>query len=171
MGLFATGVTVVTASSGERTHAMTANAVMSVSLEPLLVCVSVGKTARMNRFLEEAEGFAVNILSEQQEDLSRYFAGMWDRPAPPDYRFVPWVGGPRLEGALASVGCSRYQVVEAGDHRLFLGQVQALYRSSGPLRPLLFFAGAYHRLARAAPTARDPLEVWPPEEARIFYGD
>lgn len=171
MGLFATGVTVVTAALGERTHAMTANAVMSVSLDPLLVCVSVGRTARMNQFLEEAGGFAVNILSEDQEDLSRYFAGMWQRPAPPDYRFVPWVGGPRLEGALASVGCSLYRVVEAGDHRLFLGQVRALHRSQGPWRPLLFFAGAYHRLPRAASTVRDPLEVWPPEEAHIFYGD
>ncbi len=169
MGLFATGVTVVTAAAGERTHAMTANAVMSVSLEPLLVCVSVGRTARMNAFLEEAGGFALNILSEAQEDLSRYFAGMWQRPTPPDYRFVPWVGGPRLEGALASVGCAVDRVVEAGDHRLFLGRVLALHRSEAPLRPLLFFAGAYHRLRHPAASARDPLEIWRPEEVQIFY--
>lgn len=169
MGLFATGVTVVTAAVGERTHAMTANAVMSVSLDPLLVCVSVGKGARMNQFLEEAGGFALNILAEGQEDLSRYFAGMWQQPAPPDYRFVPWVGGPRLEGTLASVGCTVAQMVEAGDHRLFLGRVLALHRSEGPLRPLVFFAGGYHRLREAVPAARDPLEIWPPEEARIFY--
>ncbi len=171
MGLFATGVTVVTAAAGEHTHAMTANAVMSVSLDPLLVCVSVGKHARMNRFLEQAGGFALNILSEHQEDLSRYFAGMWDRPQPPAYRFVPWVGGPRLEGALASVGCSVEQVVEAGDHRLFLGRVRALHRSQGPLRPLLFFAGGYCRLAQVAHAARDPVEIWQPEAVRVYYED
>ncbi len=171
MGLFATGVTVVTASVGDRTHAMTANAVMSVSLDPLLVCVSVGKSARMNRFLEEAGGFALNILAEDQEALSRYFAGMWQDPQPPPYRLEPWVGGPRLVGSLASVGCAVHQVVEAGDHRLFLGRVLALYRSERPLRPLVFFAGGFHRLQAAAPAARDPLEVWRPEEVRIFYED
>lgn len=171
MGLFATGVTVVTASLGERTHAMTANAVMSVSLEPLLVCVSVGRGTRMNRFLEEAGGFALNILAQDQEALSRYFAGMWQEPQPPRYRFVPWVGGPRLEGALASVGCAVDRVVQAGDHRLFLGRVLALHRSEAPLRPLLFFAGSYHRLPVAAEAAQDPREIWPPEEARIFYED
>ncbi|MER3456838.1 MAG: flavin reductase [candidate division GAL15 bacterium] len=169
MGLFATGVTVVTASAGDHTHAMTANAVMSVSLDPLLVCVCVGRQARMNRFLEEAGGFVLNILSEHQESLSRYFAGMWQPPEPPPYRFVPWVSGPRLEGALASVGCSVYQILEAGDHRLFLGQVLALHRGEGPLRPLVFFAGGYHRLREAAFAARDPLEIWKPEEVRIFY--
>jgi flavin reductase (DIM6/NTAB) family NADH-FMN oxidoreductase RutF len=169
MGLFATGVTVVTAAVDDRVHAMTANAVMSVSLDPLLVCVSVGRGARMNRFLEEAGRFALNILAEHQEDLSRYFAGMWQGPQPPEYRFVPWAGGPRLEGALASVGCVVDQVVEAGDHRLFLGRVVALHRSEGPWRPLVFFAGGYHRLQSPAEAARDPLEIWRPEEVRIFY--
>ncbi|GBD29911.1 FMN reductase (NADH) NtaB [bacterium HR32] len=171
MGLFATGVAVVTAAVDARVHAMTANAVMSVSLDPLLVCVSVGKGARMNRFLEEAAGFALNILAEDQEALSRYFAGMWQAAEPPPYRLEPWVGGPRLEGCLASVGCARHQVVEAGDHRLFLGRVVALHRSQAPLRPLLFFAGAYHRLREPAHAARDPLEIWDPEAIRIYYGD
>ncbi len=171
MGLFATGVTVVTAAQDGQVHAMTANAVMSVSLDPLLVCVSVGKTARMNRFLEEAGGFALNILAEDQEALSRYFAGMWQAPTPPAFQLEPWVGGPRLVGSLASVGCTLHQVVEAGDHRLFLGRVLALHRTEGPLRPLLFFAGAYHRLRQPGHTARDPVEIWNPEAVRIYYGE
>ncbi len=171
MGLFATGVTVVTAAIEDRVHAMTANAVMSVSLDPLLVCVSVGKRARMNLFLEEAGAFALNILAEDQETLSRYFAGMWQAPEPPVYRLEPWVGGPRLVGSLASVGCTLHQVIEAGDHRLFLGEVQALYRSEAPLRPLVFFAGSYHRLREPARAARDPAEIWHPEAVHIYYGD
>ncbi len=82
----------------------TSNAVMSVSLEPLLVCVCVDRRARMNAFAEQAGGFAINILSRDQEPLARYFAGQWEG-APPPYRLEPWVGGPRLEGCLAAVGC------------------------------------------------------------------
>lgn len=170
MGLFATGVTVVTTQTPQRTHGMTANAVMSVSLEPLLVCVSVDRRARMNALLEEAGGFAVNILADDQEPLARYFAGQW-QGAPPRYELEPWVGGPRLGGCLAAVGCALDGIYAGGDHRLFLGRVLALYRREGNLSPLLFFAGQYHRLPHPAPAARDPVEVWRPEDVQIYYGD
>ncbi len=142
MGLFATGVTVMTAQMPDRVHGMTANAVMSVSLEPLLVCVCVDRRARMNTFAEQAGGFAINILSRDQEPLARYFAGQW-KGEPPPYRLEPWVGGPRLEGCLAAVGCVLEGIYPGGDHRLFIGRVLALYRQEDRLDPLVFFAGRY----------------------------
>lgn len=169
MGLFATGVTVVTVQAGGEMHGMTANAVMSVSLDPLLVCVSVSRRARMDGFLKQAGGFALNVLSEDQQALSQYFAGAWPHATPPEYRLEPWAGGPRLVGCLAAVGCRIDGVLDGGDHRLFLGRVLALHRTEGPLLPLLFFGGHYHRLREPAGAPRDPIEVWNPEEVQIFY--
>lgn len=170
VGLFATGVTVVTAASNGGVRGMTANAVMSVSLDPLLVCVSVGRQARMNKVLAGARGFAINILTDGQRALSQYFAGLWQGP-PPDYRVETWIGGPRLVGSLASIGCAVQDVLDGGDHRLFVGRVLAVHRSEGQLSPLLFFGGRYHGLPEPETAPRDPVEVWKPEEVQIFYGE
>lgn len=169
MGLFATGVTVVTTQTGETLHGMTANAVMSVSLDPLLVCVSIGRQARMYAVMEQAGSFALNILSQSQEPLSQFFAGLWPHPSPPEYRLEAWVGGPRLVGCVAAVGCKVDRILDGGDHQLFLGRALALYRSEGPVLPLLFFGGRYHRLREPEGAPRDPVEVWNPEEVQIFY--
>ncbi len=169
MGLFATGVTVVTAQVDHETRGMTANAVMSVSLDPLLVCVSVGRRARMDEFLQRAGGYVLNILSEDQQALSRYFAGAWSHPSPPEYRLEPWEGGPRLVGCLAAVGCRVEGMLDGGDHHLFLGRALAMHRAEGRLSPLLFFGGRYHRLRDPELAPRDPVEVWNPEELQIFY--
>jgi flavin reductase (DIM6/NTAB) family NADH-FMN oxidoreductase RutF len=169
MGLFATGVTVVTAQVGAEMHGMTANAVMSVSLDPLLVCVSVSRRARMDGFMVQAGAYALNILSEDQQALSQFFAGAWPHASPPEYRLEPWVGGPRLVGCVAAVGCQVDRVLEGGDHHLFLGRLLTLHRADGPLNPLLFFGGGYHRLREPVRVPRDPIEVWYPEEVQIFY--
>ena len=75
MGKFATGVTVITTKVGDTVHGMTANAFMSVSLNPKLVLISIGEKANMNRLIKESGTFAVSVLNEQQQDLSAYFAG------------------------------------------------------------------------------------------------
>jgi flavin reductase (DIM6/NTAB) family NADH-FMN oxidoreductase RutF len=150
-------------------HGMTANAVMSVSLDPLLVCVSVSRRARMDGILNQASGYALNILSEDQQALSQFFAGAWPYASPPEYRLEPWVGGPRLVGCVAAVGCQVDRILEGGDHHLFLGRVLVLHRAEGPLNPLVFFGGRYHRLREPVGAPRDPIEVWNPEEVRIFY--
>lgn len=167
MGLFATGVTVLAAQHGEDVHAMTANAVTSVSLDPLLVLACIGKQARMMRVIEQAAGFSINILSEDQEVLSRYFAGAWKQTTPPEFRFVPWQGGPRLIGALASIGCVSERAVEAGDHWILLGRVVALQEGDPAARPQLFYAGAYRRLSeREVTTAPD---LWTDQAVQIYY--
>ncbi|MDQ7843869.1 MAG: flavin reductase family protein [Armatimonadota bacterium] len=169
MGRFATGVTVVAAEHDGEMHGMTANAVTSVSLDPLLLLVCVGRRARMSRWLERAGGFTVNILTEDQEALSRYFAGTWPHAAPPEFRFVPWEGGPRLVAALAALGCRRERLIEAGDHRIVLGRVIALYEGDAAAQPLLFYGGRYRRLspAEAAPAP----ELWTGTDVRIYYDE
>ncbi|HXF83046.1 MAG TPA: flavin reductase family protein [bacterium] len=167
MGRFATGVTVLGAAHDGEVHGMTANAVTSVSLQPLLILVCIARTARMMSFIERAGGFSVNILSRDQEALSRYFAGAWGAASPPEFRFVPWEGGPRLVGALAALGCRVERLVEAGDHWIVLGRVQALHEGDPAAEPLLFYGGAYRRLSpvEAAPAP----EAWGDDAVQIYY--
>jgi len=146
IGLFATGVTVVAVEVEGETYGMTANAVTSVSLEPMLVLVCVQKEAHLMAFLRRAEGFSINILSEAQQDLSNYFANLWSEPEPPPFAFSPWLGTPRLEGAIGVIACRTTEFLEGGDHWIVLGQVIGLYRQENPANPLLYYQGQYRRI-------------------------
>jgi flavin reductase (DIM6/NTAB) family NADH-FMN oxidoreductase RutF len=145
-GLFATGVSVVATAEGEQIHGMTASAVCSLSLEPLLMLVCINKEARLAGFLREASGFSINVLRHDQRALSVFFAGTWQAPNPPPFRFVPWEGGPRLEGCAAAIACEVHSVLEGGDHWIVVGRVVALHRGVEPIKPLLFYAGRYGQL-------------------------
>lgn len=147
MGLFATGVTVITTQINGETHGMTANALTSVSLDPLLVLVCVQKNAHMAEFLQTAGEFAINILNEGQADLSNYFAGIWadDKPAP-DFDLVPWVGGPRLQGAIGAIACKIDEFIEGGDHWIVMGAVIDLYQPETADKPLLYYKGRYRKI-------------------------
>jgi len=142
-GLFATGVTIVVAEVQGQIHAMTANAVTSVSLEPLLMLFCPSRKARIAQHLTGLTRFSINILRQDQQALSTYFAGGWKDSAPPPFRFVDSPAGPRLDGALASIGCHTHSITEAGDHFLVLGEVVDLHRGALPHQPLLFVAGKY----------------------------
>ncbi|HXV44297.1 MAG TPA: flavin reductase family protein [Anaerolineae bacterium] len=146
IGLFATGVTVVAVEVGGEVFGMTANAITSVSLEPPLVLVCVQKEAHLMGFLRQSEGFSINILSEEQKGLSNFFANMWSKAEPPPFAFLPWLGGPRLEGAIGAIACKISEFVEGGDHWIVLGQVVGLYRAEHPANPLLYYRGQYRRI-------------------------
>ena len=149
-GLFATGVTVVAVQIDGVTRGMTANAITSVSLDPPLMLVAVQKDAHWLEYLRASTGFSINILNEGQADLSRFFANMWpELEPPPPFIFLPWTGGPRLEGAVGAIACQTYQFIDGGDHWLVLGRVVDLYRPEPPEPPLLFFGGRYRRLSPA----------------------
>lgn len=147
IGLFATGVTVIASGEGEQLRAMTANAVSSLSLDPMLLLVCVHKEARFTTQLQRGEGFSVNILRQEQQALSNYFAGGWKAETPPDFAFVSWHGVPRLQGCVATVGCKLYQRLEGGDHWIVIGHVVALHQGAAPLNPLVFYRGRYRELA------------------------
>ncbi len=141
LGMFATGVAVVATHVDGQIHAMTANSVSSLSLEPPLVLFCPAKRARFSQLLPRAEGFSVNFLRDEQEALSTYFAGGWKEAAPPPHRFVTTDGLPRLEGSLASLICDRRDILEGGDHWLVTLEVRQLHRGIEPLRPLLSSGG------------------------------
>jgi flavin reductase (DIM6/NTAB) family NADH-FMN oxidoreductase RutF len=150
LGMFATGVTVLTTRVGEQVHGMTANAFMSVSLRPPLVLVSVDRRARMNALLHEGRRFGVNVLEAKQADLSDRFAGR-ARDDVPEPAFVVVHDTPLIEGALAHLAARVVRSYWGGDHSLFLGQVD--YAHYGEGEPLLFHGGRYERLVREP---RDP---------------
>ena len=148
LGRFATGVTVVTTGSLEDFHGMTANAFASVSLDPPLVLVAVDRKARTCRRIPRFRAFGVNILKEDQDDLSDQFAGRrgsQDDPPPALRLFTAVSGTPLLAGTAAQLDCALYQSHEAGDHIIFVGQVLEA-RWDDQARPLLFFGSRYHQL-------------------------
>jgi len=149
MGNFATGVTVVTTAVDDRYHGFTANAVSSVSLEPLLLLVCVDKRAHACRELERAQIFGVSVLAAGQTEISNVFA----KSAPPaerSLRGVPFrlgeTGVPLLAGSLAWLECRVHERIDAGDHTIVLGKVVA-GAAGEPEPPLLYFRGRYSRLA------------------------
>lgn len=149
MGRFATGVTVVTTRLGEELHGMTANAVTSVSLDPLLILVCVDRAADTHGILDRSGIFAVNILSREQEHLSVHFARKETEGAhrldDVPHRFGV-TGAPIIEGCLAYLDCRVAQRYPGGDHTIFLGEVvDAKNVSDG--EPLIFYRGRYARLA------------------------
>jgi len=169
LGLFATGVTIVISQAGDEVHAMTANAVSSLSLDPMLVLFCPSKKARLAQSLEAMTGFSLNILRDEQQALSTYFAGGWKESAPPPFRFVPAEAAPRLEGSLASIHCEKHQVVDGGDHWIVIGRAVALYQGIEPRRPLLFYGGQYRSVDFAAGAPAPDLTNVQDEPAQIFY--
>ena len=148
IGHFPTGVTVITTAAGEELQGMTANAVTSLSLDPMLVLVCVDKGTHTHRVLEDGGVFVVNILGEHQEEVSRLFA----RRAEPEIgslrgqRFILGeTGAPILEDCLAFLECKVAYVHDGGDHSIFLGEVIE-GGIVGDVRPLVFYRGRYHGL-------------------------
>ena len=151
VGQFVTGVTVIAAEVGGEIRAMTANSFTSLSLDPPLVLFCVGKTTHLGQLVHSAARFSVNILRQDQQNLSTYFAGGWKEPAPPSFSFVDWDGGHRLDGCPAAIGCAVETIHEGGDHWLVIGRVLMLYRSEETFAPLVFRAGRYATLEEREP--------------------
>ncbi len=142
LGRFATGVTVVTFLHNEQVRGITVNAFMSVSLKPPLVLVSIDKNASSHNLLKQSERYGVSILSEEQEALSNHFAGWTVAGLKPSFDYV--AGMPLLKGAVAQLLCRIVGAHEAGDHTLFIGEVESL--SWRDAKPLLYYASKYGRL-------------------------
>jgi flavin reductase (DIM6/NTAB) family NADH-FMN oxidoreductase RutF len=147
LGLFATGVTIITTRVGEQVHGMTANAFMSVSLEPPLVLISVDRRTKMCGLLHEGSTYGVSVLCESQSALSDRFAGRVSADAP-EPRFDLIHDTPLVDGALAGFVSKVVRSYWGGDHSLFLGQVE--YAHTGAGAPLLFHGGRYERLGSGA---------------------
>ena len=146
MGHFATGVAVITTRDTDgRQYGLTANAVCSVSLDPPLLLVCIDKRAESHPVFARSGSFCVNILRYGHEDLSRRFAvSGGDKFGEISHR-QGRTGAPILDDALGVVECRVVAAHEAGDHTIYLGQVEHLDAFEGD--PLLFFRGKYRRLS------------------------
>jgi flavin reductase (DIM6/NTAB) family NADH-FMN oxidoreductase RutF len=147
LGHFAAGVTIVTTIGDDGApDGLTATAFTSVSLEPPLVLVCVDKGSESHPHFHASRVFAVNFLAHDHEHLSRRFAVSGGDKFGDLPRRTGVTGAPLLAEALGHLECRAVDVVEAGDHTIFIGQVEGADAREG--EPLLYFRGAYRRVAR-----------------------
>ena len=160
LGRFASGVTVVTTEHEGQTHGMTANAFVSVSLNPPLVLVSVDHRAHLHRILPLSGRYGVSILAEDQLPLSNHFAGR--KVDGLEVSFIRAHDLPVIAGAAAHLVTQVVEAYPAGDHTLYIGQVE--YLAWREARPLLFYSGQYRQLdlERLKPAQ------WPEDEFSLF---
>ncbi|NBE52578.1 flavin reductase family protein [Streptomyces boluensis] len=142
LGRFASGITVVAGLDGEEPVGFACQSFASLSLDPPLVMLAVGRTSSSWPRIERAGRFCVNILAAEQQEICSALG----RSGPDKFANVPWTvseyGTVRIEGALAAVECELRAVHEAGDHYLATAEVVALdAREDG--RPLLYFRSRY----------------------------
>ena len=146
MGHFATGVTVITTrDENGRPFGLTANAVTSVSLTPPLILVCVDKTADTYPYFERSKVFAVNILSDTQEGVSRRFATTGIEKFEGIGYHRTETGCAVLDDAVGHMDCRIVDSYDAGDHTIYMGEV--LSADANDVPPLLFFRGGYRKLA------------------------
>lgn len=148
MGQFATGVTVVTFVADGQPAGMTANAFMSVSLDPPLILVSIRNASRFNQFVGQGVRYGVNFLAESQRWLSGHFGGRPQEDA--ELPFTYHRDTPLLDGSLVQLVARTVDVHPAGDHLLYIGEIEHL-NIGEQRKPLLFFGGRYHQVHARAP--------------------
>ncbi|MEV4893202.1 flavin reductase family protein [Nonomuraea sp. NPDC055795] len=146
-----TGVAVVTTRSATGPHGVTINSLLSVSLEPPTLLVSLSRRSRTHELIMENRSFTANLLAAGQSDLAAHFAG--DRPVG-ESEFVgvgwspsPCSGNAVLAGALAAMDCTITATVPAADHTLFVGAVEEVHHLRTREEPLVYARRLYHRLA------------------------
>ncbi|MGE8205794.1 flavin reductase family protein [Heyndrickxia sp. NPDC080065] len=144
MGKFATGITVVTTEVDGDIHGMTVNAFMSISLDPMLVLVSIDEKASMYDKIVQADKFSISFLKEDQQSYSMIFANQLKPEKPIDFDRLN--GQPILKDTLAAISCEKYELKQAGDHMLVIGKVTDIIINDG--NPLLYFEGKYHNLKK-----------------------
>ncbi len=154
MGFWATGVSVITAQAADGPAGVTANALTSLSLEPPLALVCFDLSSRTLHAVRESESFCINMLSSEQEDVSRTFATKkthGDKFAEVDHRLEH--GVPVIDGCLAWLACSLESEFQSGDHTIATGRVLG-GGTNDEATPLLFYRGSYERLPGAEQLSR-----------------
>jgi flavin reductase (DIM6/NTAB) family NADH-FMN oxidoreductase RutF len=142
-GRFATGVAVVTSAGPSGIGGMTANALCSLSLDPLLALVCFANQARTLPIVREAGRFAVNVLSSEQEELAGVFASKLPESEKLDgveHRLQD--GLPIIDGSLAWATCDLRELIPGGDHTIAIGEVASMGLGGG--EPLVWYGGRYH---------------------------
>jgi 3-hydroxy-9,10-secoandrosta-1,3,5(10)-triene-9,17-dione monooxygenase reductase component len=142
-GRFATGVAVVTSAGPAGIGGMTANALCSLSLDPLLALVCFDNKARTLPIVRESRRFAVNVLSSEQEEMAGVFASKLPEAEKLDaVEHHLQDGLPIIEGILAWATCELRELIPGGDHTIAIGEVTAMGLGRG--EPLVWYGGRYH---------------------------
>ena len=149
VGNFATGITVITVEREPgQVHGMTANSFASVSLDPLLILVCIDHNARLLSFLKGQGRFGVNILKDSQQAVSEHFAQPLQEPEATKALGIHFLwtasGIPLIQDVLAHLACNVVAEYPAGDHTLFIGEVESMDFTPG--EPLLYHRGRYRHL-------------------------
>ena len=157
-GSFMTGVTVVTTCKDDGTPlGFTANSFASVSLDPALLLVSIAKTSSNYNNFANASHFAINILAEEQKDISNTFA----RPSDDRFANLAWTKSashnPIIDQVSAWFDCTTYQVVDAGDHAILIGKVEDF--GSAGFAGLGYYRGAYFTPAKSSTDVISSMKV------------
>ncbi|MEM7777328.1 MAG: flavin reductase family protein [Pseudomonadota bacterium] len=156
LGQFPTGVCVVTTDVESQLVGMTISSFNSVSLDPPLILFSITRSSRSLPLWQRASAYAVNVLSENQQNLSNRFS----RQSPDKWEGITFsrgfAGAPVLPGTAAALECSTYAQHDAGDHVLFIARVERFIAQ--PSRsPLVFCKGSYGTLKKSGESA----DLWP----------
>ena len=144
LGHFASGVTVVTTEHEGKLYGMTVSSFASLSLKPPLILICVDKTVNTHEAIAASGRFAVNILEQDQEHLSRRFATHEDNKFVGVAWHIGQFGLPVLEGVLTVIECHVRNTIEGGDHTIFIGEVMDAEINQGS--PLLYYRRGYHEL-------------------------
>ena len=142
LGKFVTGVTIITTCEKDGTpRGFTANSFTSVSLEPPLILICIGDFNEGLELFKNSEYFAVNILNEEQVDISNLFA----QPVKNKFEEIKWsnskFGVPIIKGALAWLECKNFDQKRSGDHLILIGNVKNFHNEGG--YPLAYYNGNY----------------------------
>jgi flavin reductase (DIM6/NTAB) family NADH-FMN oxidoreductase RutF len=147
-GRFASGVTVVTTTASEGAYGVTVSSFASLSLNPLLVTVSINRSSRLPGYVRSAEAFAVSVLASDQQQVAAYFATSGRSPEPAGFATVPTTvqqtGAPIIDGCLSWFDCTLEDILPGGDHEILVGRVAAAGGRTG--EPLVYWAGEYRAL-------------------------
>lgn len=148
LGTFATGVTIITTHHGGEDFGFTANSFTSVSLDPPLVLFCIKEDATFIEGLDKAKVFGINVLSNDQEDLSNRFANPAllneERFAETDTTLSK-LKCPKIRGSLAYLDCQVVETMKSGDHFIIIGKVDSFVRAPEGT-PLLYYCGGYRQL-------------------------
>lgn len=161
-GTFATGVNVITTHCDGHDHGMTANAFMSISLNPALIAISIAEKAKMLPKIQQSGRFAVSVLAAGMDRIAWHFAGK------PDAQLVDLFdeldGLPVIKGAVTAFSATVHDEILAGDHTIFVGKVHHLIQNQA-CRPVLFFRGKFGELEDAGKAPANMLQA----EAELMW--
>jgi flavin reductase (DIM6/NTAB) family NADH-FMN oxidoreductase RutF len=150
---FASGVTVVTTRASEGAYGLTVSSFASLSLNPLLVTVSIDRSSQLLQYVRSVQVFAVSVLASDQQQAAQYLATSGRRPEPAGFSSVPATvqetGAPIIAGCLSWFDCTLEDILPGGDHEILVGRVAAAGGRTG--EPLVYWSGEYRALTPETP--------------------